>query len=607
MAEALKDRRDYQVKLHEGAGFGLAKVTSGVPPIEQPVWNEDGNLCLVMEGEIFNVEEIRDLLARRGHRLGQAHATELILRLYEELGNDFVTPLNGSFVIAIWNARARQLVVVNDHLGLHPVYFTRTKNRFLFASGVRSLLTDPDVDRTLDPVAAAQMLTFEYPLGDRTLIRSVALLPPASILTLTADRMDIRSYWTLEFSDLSVVRSEESYLEELYHLLRQAVHRQKHPAESGILLSGGLDSRILLGLLTEDGPGALQSFTFGITGCSDARMAGQLARVAGTPHHFHELKPDYLLKVAEFGVRVTDGFESVVHMHALANLDRQARIVPVLYKGYLGDALMGGHLWLGLWGGYSEEDQARLFFDRAAVLFKEAEHKDLFSERVYKEVNGAAFESFREALNESHAGMVANRFNHFDLRQRQRRFILNGLELVRSRVVVRAPFCDKDLVNFMLTVPLGLRLNRRLITEILIRRFPKLSKVPCTTTGFPLVPCAQDLLMRINLQLRWRLRAAGLKWVKPPRSAPYANYALWFRTSLKDWAESILLDPRTLDRGYFNPEYVRRLVSRHMAGEDHSGKLGVLISLELWHRRFLDGRPEEARSPSPLSVALTES
>jgi asparagine synthase (glutamine-hydrolysing) len=591
MAQALKHEDWYQVHLYADEGVGLGRVSLGIlNPEPQPVWNEDETLCIVMEGEVYGYDDEKQRLIERGHRFSVGNDAEYVLHLYEEYGEDFALKLNGAFVATIWKPQARKLLIVNDRLGLRPLYHAQCNACLTFASGVRALLADPALPRRVDRIAIVQFLSFEYVLGNRTLLSEVNLLPPASLLTFCNGRLTMRPYWTLEFADGCQPRSEEAYLEGLIHHLRQAVARQAHDdLPAGVLLSGGLDSRMILALLSND-PAIepLHTFTFGIPDCDDARFAQEVATLVGTRHHFFELRPDYLLDVAEEGVRLTDGLKSCVHMHALANLWAEAENVCVLYKGFMGDALMGGHLDLQLWAGYDEDTLSRLLFERTNVLFRQTEQKALFAEDFQRWINGAVFESFRAVLAESKATLVANRQNHFDLRQRQRRFILNGVELVRSRLAVRTPFCDNDLVESMLRVPPGLRLDRFLMIEALARAFPDLAKVPYEGTGFPLVTCARDLRIRISNQVRWRLRAAGLKWVPVPQERPYADYESWMRTVLRPWVEETLLSRRALERGYFNPEYIHNLVAAHMAGANHARKLGVLLTLELWHRLFLD-------------------
>ncbi len=254
----------------------------------------------------------------------------------------------------------------------------------------------------------------------------------------------------------------------------------------------------------------------------------------------------------------------------------------------MGDSLAGSHLNRQHWAHYNDKALTQMLFAHYNRIFPVSDHDRLFTEAFKHQLANGVSDSFQSALAESKAELAANTVDQFDLRQRQRRFILTGVDLVRSQVAVRTPFCDNDLVEFMLTVPPGLRLDRYLFIKALIRMFPKLAKIPWEATGYPLSLCARDLLLRSNLQIRWWLRNRGFNQVPIPGKKPYANYNPWMRTALCNWVEETLLSQPALERGYFNPDCIRNLVAEQKAGANHASKLGVLLALELWHRQNID-------------------
>lgn len=593
MARALQHDDAQDISLFHDGEVGLGCVEFGLPTHGPSlVWNRDQTVCLTMDGELFDQGDLYQSLRELGHDLRINNDAELALHMYVEYGANFAGRLNGAFTIAIWDRREQTLILINDHLGTFPLYYAIEHEGLLFASGVRALLADPTLSRRVDSVTLVQMLSFEHALGDRTLIERVKLLPPGSVLTYHQGQVSIHAYWTLEYCDTYPLQTEQSYLERLVFLFRQAATRQQ-PAglSAGLLLSGGLDSRMIAGLYA-DLPSAhkIQSFTFGIPQCDDVRYAKEVAHKVGSTHLSMELKPDYLLAVADEGIRITDGLKSCIHMHALANLEEIAGRVELIYKGYMGDALMGGHLQRRDWAKYADADLTRMAFDHYNTIFPLVEQSKLFSEGFYQITKDNAFESFRSAWAESKAESTANHQDHFDLRQRQRRFIINGVQLVRSRVLVRMPFCDKDLVEFVLKVPPGLRWERYLYRKAFMLMLSDLAKVPWTGTGYPVSSDnLRTVFMQAKERIRWRLRDAGLRWIPVARARPYADYERWTRTVLRSWTENTLLDNITLQRDYFSPEYIRNLVAEHMTGgADHSRKLGVLLTIELWHRQFID-------------------
>jgi asparagine synthase (glutamine-hydrolysing) len=169
------------------------------------------------------------------------------------------------------------------------------------------------------------------------------------------------------------------------------------------------------------------------------------------------------------------------------------------------------------------------------------------------------------------------------------RFTLLGVQLARSQALVRTPLADKDLLRFALTVPPGYRVDNSYYVKALIKALPDLAKIPYAATGQPLdQDCFRALRIRTVEQSRWWLQRRGLHWIPVRQAHPYADYGTWFRHELRPWVEETLLSTHALDRGYFQPAFVRNMVAEHMAGCEHTHRLGVLLALELWHQQYMD-------------------
>ena len=184
--------------------------------------------------------------------------------------------------------------------------------------------------------------------------------------------------------------------------------------------------------------------------------------------------------------------------------------------------------------------------------------------------------------------MLANQRQYFDLTQRARRCALNGVEVVRNKYLVRLPYSDKDLVEFSMKIPPGYLHEKSLMGLAFSQNFPELAKTPLASTGLPMISCAREVFLRAANLLQWHLDKRGIHWTQLSTRRPYKDYNNWFRTILRPWVEGILLDEQSLGRGYFQPEYVQNMVAEHMAGNDYTTKLGSLLTLELWHREFMD-------------------
>lgn len=597
MGQTLEPEERFQRDFYTADGVGLGRVSLGLlNPQAQPVWDPDKQCALMLEGEVLDYAAHKQTLVQKGYAFRTHNDAEFVLAMYLEYGEAFVERLNGAFAIAIWDTRTQKLVLVNDRWSLFPLYYTQTAVGLLFGSGVRALLADPHVSREVDQLSLGQLISFDHVLGEGTLLTAVKLLRPAHILTWREGVLAVRPYWQLRHPEHYPLKRETEWMDELAHYWAQAVRRQNYDQLSpGILLSGGLDSRMVLAELGQmRSDGSLHALTWGIPGCDDARFAHQLSRKAAAHYHFYELKPDWLLHKAAEGIHLTDGMANLVNLHAMANLEAQTDHVQVIYKGFMGDAMLGFPLRYQHWAHYTREDSYeahhQVHADQGVMTFDGDEYKQLFTVASLAQMPCTPDESYRAALDAYQPRFMSEQRVHYSMTQRTPRMALNGVLVVRGRTAVRLPFVDNDLVDFAVTVPPGLLYQRRLVRQTFIRDYPELAKVPATDTGLPMMDCFQDVRLRAENFVRGQLNRRGMKWVQYPNKRKYQNYNLWFRTALRDWTEGILLDKRTLERGYFQPDYIHNLVTNHMNGTvDKAGQLGALLSIELWHRQMIDG------------------
>lgn len=249
-------------------------------------------------------------------------------------------------------------------------------------------------------------------------------------------------------------------------------------------------------------------------------------------------------------------------------------IRPRFWADYDRDTMMQQHL--------------EAYRDYRVLTFDLPEHPSIFNDSFLQETGDGLMTDFAQGMLAANArDMTAQRL-YFDFRQRVPRMTINGVLVARDRAEIRLPFGDNDLVEFSTTVPPWLHYERRLMTDAFIQAYPAMARIPITKDGLPMVHCGREMLLRNWQFIQWHLRRVGLKILAGPESRPYKDYDAWFRGPLRAWVEKTLLNPHALERGYFQPEAVRQVVQEHMAGRDQAVKLGVLMSLELWHRSYLD-------------------
>jgi asparagine synthase (glutamine-hydrolysing) len=270
------------------ARLSILDIASG----QQPMANADRSVWISFNGEIFNYVELREELIARGRRFATTSDTEVILQLYDELGPDCVTKLNGDFAFALWDARRRRLMLARDRMGVRPLFYTRRAGTLYFASEVKALLEVPGVSAEPDPIALDQIFTFWFPLAPRTAFKDIDELKPAHLLLADAHGTVVRPYWSLEYSRFGEegphdARAEAALTDEVEHLLLDATRiRLRADVPVGAYLSGGLDSSLVAAAAKRFVPERLRTFslTFDSAEFDESEHQQQMVRALGTAH-----------------------------------------------------------------------------------------------------------------------------------------------------------------------------------------------------------------------------------------------------------------------------------------------------------------------------------
>jgi asparagine synthase (glutamine-hydrolysing) len=234
---------------------------------DQPMCNEDGTVWVVYNGEIYNFPELRSDLERRGHKFKSTTDTEVIIHLYEELGEGSVERFRGMFAFALWDERKQLLLLARDRVGIKPLYYTNTGKALVFGSEIKSLIADPSVERRINPRAIDRFLTYYYLPGKETLFEEIFKLDPGHYLTVRNGQVSVRQYWDLQFPGTPRGIGFEEAVEELRSLLRRTVKDHMiSDVPVGVLLSGGVDSTGVLRYAVEQTDKPIHTFTIGFDG-----------------------------------------------------------------------------------------------------------------------------------------------------------------------------------------------------------------------------------------------------------------------------------------------------------------------------------------------------
>jgi len=583
----------------------------------QPISNEDENLWIVFNGEIYNHTELRAELERRGHRYRTRSDTETIVHLYEEYGHGCVKYLRGMFAFVIWDRRYKTLFAARDRLGIKPFYYLFDGKTLLFGSEIKAILSYPGIRAELNTGNLAEFLAFGYLSGSQTMFAGINKLLPGHTLEVdTAGHLNIASYWDLGVPVDDTVRPREYYVKTYRELLESSVSSHlMSDVPVGVFLSGGLDSSAIAALATRIRQESIETFSVGYEEepYSELPYARQVAKHIGSSHYevrlsrneffaalptliWHEDEPIawpsslslyFLAKLARKRVTVVltgEGSDETLggyfrYAWTLANssMDRWYRsLTPAHFRQWLRQAVGSGvlpsglrrkleHTFVGRDGGC----WSSFYFDNFYSAFSATEQAKLLAPRV-RELSGNAYAGTMRYWDKS-SGDRLHRLMYTDIRTYLVELLMKQDQMsMAASVESRVPFLDHVLVEFTARIP-GRYTLRGLSGKQILKS------------------AVEDLLPH--------------SIVRRPKMGFPTPWAYWLGGSQLEKLESMMLEPRTLERGLVEREAVRSLFADHRVGRrDNSERIWRLLNLETWQRVFLDGELPNAESISSNAV-----
>jgi asparagine synthase (glutamine-hydrolysing) len=576
----------YKVERFQQKPTALGRASLGViDPYAQPAFNQDRSLCLVMSGEIYHYQDDFVQTIIKDYGIESDNHPQLILHLLEKKGTQIIKGLNGSFVLALWNFKKNLLIIANDRYGLRPLYYFWKNNLFLFASEMKSIFTFPQVGKEIDKQALAEFFGLNCILGERTLFKDIKVLNPASILTFYAGGLNVKRYWELVFKEDHYDFNQREAIEKAYFLLLQAVKRQMDDQKpKGAYLSGGLDSRTIVGAMEQLGY-KIPTFTFGRAGCDDQKGAEHISKTLGMENYFFEVSPDYLKHRAKTGVWITEGMTRA-SFHSFEFLPEIRKNVFILFNGFCGNEFMGVLSFGLLWFIFAKESKSwmRRFFRKINEPFSEDLLPNLFIPEYYSQIKGRAFQSFVDTIAEFPEKFPFNKLYHFFITEKARKTHLYG-PISDSRLIeYRIPFCDYDLVDFLLTIPPRQRILATFYRKLIVQKFPKLAAIPYQRTGLPV---SSNLMVVLFKKAQDRCQKKLFPPARDKRG--HVDDENWMRNESKDFILSTLLSKKATEREFFNPPFIKEIIDQHLSRrQNNTFKLGSLLIFELWNQLFLD-------------------
>jgi asparagine synthase (glutamine-hydrolysing) len=609
--------------LENGVALGMRRLSIiDLAGGHQPISNEDGTIWIVCNGEIYNFQELREDLEKKGHVFRCNSDVEAMVHLYEQEGIEFVKRLRGMFAFAIWDGPRSRLVLGRDRLGKKPLYVRRTSDRLFFASEIKSILQAGDVPRRVNPVALNAYLTLGYVPAPLTLFEGIEKVFPGHLMVMENGRIQDREYWEVRFDQVEELPEQEWEVRVRDKLLESVRLRLVSDVPLGAFLSGGIDSSSIVAAMARLTDRPVKTYSIGYGNAdkyyNELPYAGMVARAFGTDHHEIIVKPQVseLLPRLIWHLDEPIADSAIITTYLVSRLARESVTVILSgvggdelfggYRRYLGDSLQRYYRWLpepvrskwlpGLLSRLPQDRHsawtnniryATAFAKSAAMdpMDRYLSYVSLLSPDMHSQLlqgspaegaagrNDAASRIMKEYFAKCSGADGLNQLMYVDIKTSlvDDLLTLTDKTSMAASVECRAPFMDHELVELAARMPSHLKV-RGLTTKYLLKKTLK-----------PWLP--QEILHR-------KKRGFG---------APVGS---WLRDDLRFLTRELLSEQQVRKRGYLNWPVVQEIISSHeQQRSDNTDSLFALICFELWCNIFLDGTDWQSVQATPAQLA----
>ncbi len=572
---------------------------------QQPISNQDGTIWVVFNGEIYNFKSLRQELEAKGYVFKTHTDTEVIVHLYQEMGERCLEKLSGMFAFALWDAKQRKLFMARDRLGQKPLFYSHIGDRFLFASETKGILAADNVGREMNLESIHHYLSLRFIPTPDTMLRSVNKLPPGHSLTYQDGRVTISRYWDLSFAD-KLTLSEDDILQALDEKLKQVVDAHLvSDVPVGAFLSGGIDSSMVVALMAEIMGRPFKTFAVGSTAAdySEIPFARMVAERYRTEQIEEVVDPDLVTlipkmiwhldepsdpiaacmfhssRLASRHVKVVLGGDGGDELFAgydryagVQQIDHYARI-PSLFRSWMigplirtipdsftYKSLASKLQWVHQLSAYQHHGeryaQATAFF-----RFPHQAKQALYSESLWRELGGIqSTKIIVDQFDRADADNSLDRMLYADSMTRlpEHELMLNDRMSMAHGLETRSPFLDHGLAEFVARIPSNLKIRGRTLKYIL-------------------------------RQVAHRYLPQAI--FDRPKQGFMFPVAYWFRNELYAFARESLLNASFVREGLFRRDNVLKLIEDHRNNRvDNHVRIWMLLNLEIWHRMYIEGQ-----------------
>jgi asparagine synthase (glutamine-hydrolysing) len=587
-----------------GLGHRRLAIIDLSPAAHQPMGNEDGSAWIVYNGEIYNFQEIKKVLEGKGHLFKSRSDTEVILHAYEEWDIECLKYFRGMFAFAIWDLKQKRLFLARDRLGKKPLVYWEGDGRFIFASEIKAILQAFNTEKRVNLVGLHHYLTYQYVPSPHTIFEGIKKLLPAHYLLYdVSGKVTSQKYWKLDFVP---TRRDHAELPELCDLVRSELEesvklRLISDVPLGAFLSGGIDSSLIVGMMAKLSGRSVKTFSIGFDEkeFDELRYARLVAKHFSTDHHEFIVRPDAVDVLPKLVWHYNEPFadSSAIPTYYVAKMTKD--FVKVVLTGDAGDENFAGYprylrsQWVALFTKIPERarkefmpsflrkcaslpwrkktfnrladfmellssDQAKNYVEQVKI-FNEKEKNAIYSGDLVHALKGINSSDFlSEKFEEAETDDLLHKLLYLDIHSYLPEDLLVKMDIatMANSLEARIPFLDHEFMELVAAIPSSFKLHGSVAKFILKETFG-------------------DFLPR-----------AILKRKKMGFGVPVSR---WIRNELKDYTYDMLLDQKTLNRGYFRREGIERLLEEHISLRyDHSAKIWALLFLEVWFRVVVD-------------------
>lgn len=578
--------------------LSIVDVASG----HQPMTNEDSSLHITYNGEIYNHADYRESLEANGHVYATHCDTETILHLYEEHGSSCVDYLRGMFAFAIWDQRKRELFIARDRLGVKPLYYVHTDDGSLyFGSEIKTLLEARAVKPEINYAVLSDYLANHAPSGEETLFRGVKRLLPGHVMTWRDGELAIRRYWDVDFTK-EEARDDQTYIKQWSELFRESVRlRLMADVPLGMFLSGGIDSSaiaaVMSGMVSE--PIKTFSVAFAEREANELEYARLIAAAYKTNHHEIVVSPEQFFTALPRLVWHEDeplAHPSSVALYFVSHLASQH--VKVVLTGEGSDEMLAGY-------GRYRRTIWNLALGQRYKKFTPSVARDTIRKQIERMMPGGRMRQklMRTflVLSPELESIYFDNFAVFPAPMQQHMFTRETMDRIHSidpyvelrRLLERTK--DLSLLDGLLYADIKTYLHELLMKQDQMSMATSLeSRVPFLDHKLVEFTARMPETMKLRGGTTKYVLRESMKGVLPEKILSRSKMGFpvpigsWFRGPFKSVIDEYVLSERALSRGIFAPDFVRKIVALHQAGEDHAERLWSLLNFEMWLRRFFD-------------------